>query len=171
MTTLKTKPTLTLAIALFFVATITSCDNSSSKTSENKTPTEEEKRLEEKVAEVKHYNTGIGSITKVEIGAFDAAMAAKGKGVYEMKCQSCHRVEGDRLVGPSFTGLTQRRTPEWVMNMIMNTEAMLNEDPAAKEMLEVCLVRMPNQNVAEADARNIVEYFRQIDDHKKSWTE
>lgn len=171
MTTLTTKTTLTVATALFFAASIVSCGDSSNKTSGNQTPTAEEKKLEEKVNEIKHYNTGIGPITKVEIGPFDAAMAAKGKSVYEMKCQSCHRIEGDRLVGPSFTGVTERRTPEWVMNMIMNTEAMLNEDQTAKDMLEICLVRMPNQNVAEPDARNIVEYFREIDGHKKSWTE
>jgi mono/diheme cytochrome c family protein len=171
MTTLTTKTVLTVAVAFFFAATIASCEDSSNKTSENQTLNEHEKKMEEKVAEVKQYNTGIGAITKVEIGAFDAALAKKGKGVYEMKCQSCHRIEGDRLVGPSFTGVTERRTPEWVMNMIMNTEAMLNEDQAAKDLLEVCLVRMPNQNVAEPDARSIVEYFREIDNHKKSWTE
>ncbi|MDL5051467.1 cytochrome c [Oscillatoria amoena NRMC-F 0135] len=105
------------------------------------------------------------------MGDLDAALSVKGKGIYELKCQSCHRLEGERLVGPSFKGVTERRTPEWVMNMVMNTEAMLNEDADAKSLLELCLVRMPNQNVAEPDARAIVEYLRDIDGHKKTWTE
>lgn len=177
MSTLTTK-TLTIVLVVMFTAVFAvSCgdsnksQNSTGETTGEATKNEEEKSIEEQVAAIKQYNTGIGPVKKVEIGAFDAKMAAEGKKIYEMKCQSCHRIEGDRLVGPSFKGISERRTPEWVMNMVMNTEAMLNEDPDAKSMLEICLVRMPNQNVSEPEARNIVEYLRDIEGHKTTWTE
>jgi hypothetical protein len=49
------------------------------------------------------------------------------------------------------------------MNMITNTEAMLDEDPAARKLFEECLTRMPNQNVALADARDVLEFLLKND--------
>ena len=43
--------------------------------------------------------------------------------------------------------------------MITNTEAMLDKDPQAQALLEECLTRMPNQNVAIQDARDVLEFF------------
>jgi cytochrome c2 len=163
---------LTTGLLLLAILVFSACGGSSNPSQNTQSTTNEEaKKVEKQVEAIKKYNTGIGPIEKVEIGDLDAALSVKGKGIYELKCQSCHRLEGERLVGPSFKGVTERRTPEWVMNMVMNTEAMLNEDADAKSLLELCLVRMPNQNVAEPDARAIVEYLRDIDGHKKTWTE
>lgn len=86
-----------------------------------------------------------------------------GKGIYEMKCQSCHKLTDERLVGPGWKGVTQRREPHWVMNMITNVEMMLEKDPEAQKLLEQCLVRMPNQNIAKDDARQILEFMRSND--------
>ena len=86
-------------------------------------------------------------------------MIAKGKAIYDMKCSACHKLSGKRVVGPGFTGVTERRKPEWIMNMITNTDAMLDEDPVAQKMFEECLTRMPNQNVSLEDARSIVEFL------------
>ena len=72
-----------------------------------------------------------------------------GKGIYELKCQACHKLTDERLVGPGWKGVTQRREPHWVMNMITNVEMMLEKDPEAQKLLEQCLVRMPNQNIIE----------------------
>ena len=49
------------------------------------------------------------------------------------------------------------------MNFITNTDAMLNKDPKAQAQLEICLVRMPNQNLADDDARSLYEYMREND--------
>ena len=86
-----------------------------------------------------------------------------GKGIYEMKCQSCHRLNEERLVGPGWKGVTQRREPVWIMNMITNVDMMLESDPEAQKLLEQCLVRMPNQNVSKEDARKILEFMRSND--------
>ena len=49
------------------------------------------------------------------------------------------------------------------MNFVTNTEEMLEKDTAAQNLLEVCLVKMPNQNLQEADARGILEFMRKND--------
>ena len=70
---------------------------------------------------------------------------SSGKGIYELKCQACHKLTDERLVGPGWKGVTQRREPHWVINMITNVEMMLEKDPEAQKLLEQCLVRMPNR--------------------------
>lgn len=89
-----------------------------------------------------------------------------GKGIYEMKCQSCHKLTEERLVGPGWKGVTQRREPHWIMNMITNVDMMLEKDAEAQKLLEQCLVRMPNQNISKDDSRQILEFMRSNDGAK-----
>jgi pyruvate-formate lyase-activating enzyme len=45
-------------------------------------------------------------------------------------------------------------------------EMMLEKDAEAQKMLETCLVRMPNQNITEKEARSIIEFMRKNDGEK-----
>lgn len=98
----------------------------------------------------------------VTLGDIDAGMAEKGKTTYDVKCQACHSMGENRVVGPGWKGITTRRKPEWIMNMIVNTDAMLAEDPEAQRQLEQCLVRMPNQNLSMEEARQVLEFMRTL---------
>ena len=89
-----------------------------------------------------------------------------GKGIYELKCQACHKLTDERIVGPGWKGVTQKREPHWIMNMITNVEMMLEKDPEAQKLLEQCLVRMPNQNITKDDSRQILEFMRSNDGAK-----
>ena len=107
---------------------------------------------------------GEGKFTKVEIPAtIDAKLLEGGTKVFTVKCSACHKLTGEKLVGPGWKGVTSRHTAEWIMNFVTNTDAMLNKDPKAQAQLEICLVRMPNQNVSDEDARNIYEFMRNND--------
>ena len=107
---------------------------------------------------------GIGKFTKVELThPLDENMVAQGKSVYEVKCASCHKLTDERLVGPGWKGVTDRRTPEWIMNFSTNVDEMIEKDTAAQRMLEECLVRMPNQNLTDEDARAVLEFMRKND--------
>lgn len=101
--------------------------------------------------------------TNVPIGPLDVAMAHNGKSISETKCFSCHKLSDERLVGPGWKGVTERRTPYWLMNFITDPDPMIDKDPEVQAQLELCLVRMPNQNLNETEARAIVEYMRQND--------
>lgn len=107
---------------------------------------------------------GEGKFTKVDVAAtLDAAMASSGEKVYGVKCSSCHKLTEEKLVGPGWKGVTGRHTPEWIMNFTTNTDEMLNKDPKAQAQLEICLVRMPNQNLSDEDARALYEFMRKND--------
>lgn len=93
----------------------------------------------------------------------DAAMADAGEKVQGVKCSSCHKLTDERLVGPGWKGVTQRRTPFWLMNFITNPDPMIDKDPEVQAQLEICLVRMPNQNLTDDEARHILEFMRRND--------
>ncbi len=107
---------------------------------------------------------GIGEIKSVTLNnPLDPDMVKRGKAIYEMKCAACHKLTAMRVVGPGWLGLTEKRKPEWIMNMTTNVDVMLEKDPEARELLKQCLVRMPNQNVSIGDARDILEFMFAID--------
>ena len=86
-----------------------------------------------------------------------------GENIYNLKCLACHKLTEEKLGRPGWKGLTKKRQPAWIMNMITNVEAMLESDPEAQKLLEQCLVRMPNQNVSKEEARQILEFMRKND--------
>ncbi len=104
--------------------------------------------------------------TNINIGILDATMAEKGNGIASTKCFSCHKTTDEKLVGPGWKGVTERRTPHWIMNFITNPDPMIDKDPEVQAQLELCLVRMPNQNLTEEEARSIVEFMRKNDGAK-----
>lgn len=93
----------------------------------------------------------------------DATMAAAGETASGVKCGSCHKYSDEKLVGPGWKDVTTRRTAEWIMNFITNPDPMIDKDPQAQAMLELCLVRMPNQNLSDEEARQILEFMRKND--------
>ena len=140
-------------LALIILLPFTACkkEEETSK-SENSSPSADSK--------------GIGPITKVDLGEIDQAKAAKGKQHFDTKCSACHKFE-EKVVGPPLAGVTERRSPEWIMNMILNPVEMTQKDPAAMELYATYLVQMTFQNVSQDETREILEYFRQMDNKKK----
>lgn len=110
---------------------------------------------------------GIGSVKQVTLNTpIEQDRVKRGHSIYEMKCQPCHKLDETRLVGPGWKNVTRTRKPEWIMNMITNTDVMLDKDAEAQKLLELCLTRMPNQNVSIGDARDVLEFMRSNDGEK-----
>jgi cytochrome c551/c552 len=107
---------------------------------------------------------GEGKFSKVDVAVgLDAEKADAGSKVYSVKCSACHKLTDEKLVGPGWKGVTARHSAEWIMNFATNPDVMIDKDPKAQAMLELCLVRMPNQNLTDDDARNIYEFMRKND--------
>lgn len=103
---------------------------------------------------------GVGPVESIQLAEIDPAMAEEGKLLFESKCSACHKI-GEEYIGPDLKGVTTRRSPEWIMNMILNPENMVKEDPIAKELLaKFNGTPMANQGLTEQEARKILEYFR-----------
>lgn len=108
-------------------------------------------------------NKGIGPIKSLSLPAeIDQAMASKGAEIYKKMCTACHRPD-KKFIGPAQKGVMERRTPEWIMNMILNPEEMVAKDPLAKELMsEFNGAPMANQNLTQEEARAVLEYFRTL---------
>jgi mono/diheme cytochrome c family protein len=110
---------------------------------------------------------GLGKFTNVRLThPLDDSMVARGNALYDSKCISCHKLTDEKLVGPGWKGVTDRRTPEWIMNFITNTNVMLDSDLVAQQLIVVCVTRMPNQNLGDDQARAILEFMRKNDGKK-----
>lgn len=110
---------------------------------------------------------GIGAVKNVTLHTpLEQDRVKRGLAIYEMKCAACHKLTDQRVVGPGWKDVTKKRKPEWIMNMITNVDVMLDKDPEAQKLLELCLMRMPNQNMSIGDARDVLEYMRHNDGEK-----
>lgn len=149
-------------VALFVVA----CNsNSTTKEAADTASTDVAVEAETPQEEYDH-KVGTGKYNEenfVVSASVDAELVKKGEAIYGAKCQSCHKLSNEQLVGPGFKGVSERRTPVWVMNFLTNTDEMIDVDPALQEQLEVCMVRMPDQALAEIDAKSMVDFFRSND--------
>jgi len=147
-------------------AVIFSCNNNADNQSETPAATSENAAGEPAANGNPSYDPerGTGKFTDVQVDEkLNAKMADAGLKVYDVKCSSCHKVTDEKLVGPGWKGVTQRHKPEWIMNFVTNTDEMLAKDPKAQAQLEICLVRMPNQNLSDEDARNLYKFMRKND--------
>lgn len=165
------KTTLKL-ITVLFVTLLLSCGGKEEKKKEkfsyqNKVESKETTtKKEENVPASKKIdltNKGIGPISSITLDAdIDQKMATHGADVFKKMCTACHRTN-KKFIGPAPTGILERRTPEWVMNMILNPEEMTQKDPLAKELLiEFNGSPMANQGLTKEDARAVLEYFRTL---------
>lgn len=159
---------------VFMVSLIVGCGGKEEKKDEpfdyGKKPAAAEKPVEKKEEKkdlaslrVDLTNKGIGPITSVTLDEeIDEAMATHGAEVYKTMCMACHRPD-KKFIGPAPKGILERRTPEWIMNMILNPEEMVQKDPLAKDLLiEFNGSPMANQNLTEEEARAVLEYFRTL---------
>jgi len=165
------KQTIKLA-AIIFTTLLISCGNTDDKKKEGFSyeKTAVSKKTTSKQAEqipaskkVDLTNKGIGPIKSITLASeINQTKATHGADVYKQMCTACHRTD-KKFIGPALTGILERRTPEWVMNMILNPEQMVKEDPLAKDLLkEFNGTPMVNQHLTEDDTRAILEYLRTL---------
>lgn len=136
-----------------------SCGGESSETS----PSGQESTTNESGLTDFQLEHGIGPVTEVvELGPLDEELAAEGKQIFEAKCTACHKSH-ERYIGPATDDILDRRSPAYVMNMIMNPDEMTRKHPEGRKMMQEYMSPMPYQNVTVEEARAIVEYFRTIE--------
>ncbi len=128
----------------------------SNKASTNSSNTQAKTGSELTAFQLEH---GIGPVTEViEIGELDPNTVKKGEESFVQYCSACHKVS-ERYIGPAMIDAAERRTPTYLMNMIMNPEEMTKRHPDARALLAEYLAPMPNQNLTAEEARAVVEFI------------
>ena len=151
-----------IAVAAVFVA----CGGKQEKKESfevNRSKTEVSNDQEASSVPIDMDNKGIGPIKELKFDKeINKELAARGESTFNMICTACHLTD-QRMIGPAMSGIYERRSPEWVMNMILNPDGMLKEDPIAQALLkEYNNMIMTNQNLSEDEARQIAEYLRTL---------
>ena len=112
--------------------------------------------------ENKYYDgKGVGPVKELKLAdEIDESMVKTGEQLFNSKCTSCHKLSAEKGIGPGLAGITDRRRPEWVMNMLLNPMEMTQKDSLAKELLAIYYSQMLDNNLTEAEARSILEFLR-----------
>lgn len=107
-------------------------------------------------------NKGAGPVKKMTLPAeINTETAAQGEILYNNYCTACHAPGSP--AGPELNGITTRRSPEWIMNMILVPEKMNSEDPIAKELSGRYPAPMVNMQLSHKQARMLLEYLKTMD--------
>jgi cytochrome c len=149
------------AVFVFFL--LSACGGSGEKTDKAKfapPPRQAPMTLEEAEKDWRN-NKGVGPVSSVTLGEIDPAMVKSGSEVFEINCTACHEPYKEKI-GPALVGVTGRRRPEWIMNMIVNPVEMAKTDPICVGLLARYNTVMADQGITEAQARDILEYFRTL---------
>ena len=156
---MKSSKLITVALVLIIISIFIIAWGSDGDKKEEKSPAAQESGINQ--TEVHGTEVKPGDVTLTT--PLNQEWVNAGKATYELKCQSCHKLTDERLVGPGWAGVTKRREPHWIMNMITNVEMMLETDPEAQKLMEQCMVRMPNQNLTKDQSREVLEFMRSND--------
>ena len=109
---------------------------------------------------------GFGPIKqKIELGAIDPKLVKQGQAIFETKCAACHKLD-ERYVGPAQRDVFKRKSPEYILNFMLNPEENYKKHPEAKKLLGEYLTQMPNQNLTIDEAKAMLDYFRKVADEK-----
>lgn len=109
---------------------------------------------------------GIGPVKEeLDLKSIQTSLAAEGEELFTTNCSSCHKLD-EEYVGPAQRNVIEQRSPEYIMNMILNPDEMVKKHPEAKKMLAEYMTPMPYQGVSREEARAILEYFRYVNKHE-----
>ena len=159
-----------ITFAFVSFAMLYSCGGSGKKSAEDTNTSEppaateapSETAAPKSMTEVSSDSKGVGPVKDFQAPPFNAELAKKGGDIFTTKCSICHKID-TKLIGPALQGVTKIRTPEWILNMILNPDGMIQDDPVAKALREEFSTPMTNQGLTRDEAESVLMYLRQVD--------
>ncbi|GAB4203078.1 MAG: hypothetical protein Fur0023_09600 [Bacteroidia bacterium] len=102
------------------------------------------------------------SMIVVSMSISTAILAQDGAAIFKQNCGMCHKL-GTRLVGPDLTGVTQRRSKEWLHKFIKSSQSLVKsgDKDAVAIFNEFGQTIMPDQNVTDAQIDDILKYIEE----------
>lgn len=87
--------------------------------------------------------------------------AEPGQALFKKLCTGCHTIGvGDR-VGPDLRGVTQRRSQEWLIQIMTKPDELrkINDPEAMQLVARFPAVRMPRLGLSEVDAKDVMAFL------------
>ncbi|MCK6554278.1 cytochrome c [Candidatus Binatia bacterium] len=100
----------------------------------------------------------LGAVVSGALPALPAA-GSPAQDNFNAFCGACHTIGGGQRVGPDLKGATERRSREWLVTFITNSQAMIAAgDPDAKALFEKYnKTVMPNAPYSRAQIEEIID--------------
>jgi mono/diheme cytochrome c family protein len=103
---------------------------------------------------------GIGPVVAdIELATVDPVKATQGEELFVTKCATCHYLD-DRKTGPPLREITKKRSPEYVLNQILNPDQMGKLHPDGKKMVAQYAQYMTIQGITRDDATALLDFLR-----------
>ncbi len=107
--------------------------------------------------EIQH---GIGPVVEdIKLAAVDNALAERGKAIFVQKCATCHYLDMKKT-GPPLRDVAKRRSPEYVMNQILNPEQMGKMHPDGRQLVAQYAQFMTIQGITRDNALELLDFLR-----------
>jgi cytochrome c553 len=76
-------------------------------------------------------------------------------------CKACHNIDGPKLIGPNLAGVTERRTTEWLIKFIKNSQEVIQSgDPIAVQLFEEYnRIPMPPNPLSDDQIMDLLAYI------------
>lgn len=109
------------------------------------------------------YPAGFITADDITLGKdIDQGMVTEAKKIFDAKCHVCHGLTEEKVIGPGWKGVINERKPEWIMNMMLHTQWMVENDPDAQALVEETKTVMPDQELTKDQARAMLELIRSL---------
>ena len=102
---------------------------------------------------------GIGPIKELKLAAIDQNMVKTGDQLFQSKCALCHTLD-QKKVGPPLREEMEEHSPEFIMNLLLNTMEMQQKNEHMKAEVKEFMTVMPDPKLTQDQARAILEYLR-----------
>ena len=89
------------------------------------------------------------------------ASVSKGQMIFKQKCASCHHMVKE-IVAPPLQGVADREPwtdREKLKSWIKDPGLFFANDPYVKQLFDKYKVRMPDQNLSDAEAEEVIRYI------------
>ena len=102
---------------------------------------------------------GIGPIKNLKLGEIDKSLLPKGRALFNEKCVVCHSLDSKKI-GPPLRFVARDQTPEFIMNLLVNTVEMQQKNEQIKQLISQYKVIMVDYKLSEEQAKDLLEYLR-----------
>lgn len=92
----------------------------------------------------------------------DQGMVDEAMKIFNAKCKACHGLTEEKVVGPGWKGVYKEGKGAWIMNMMLHTDWMLENDAEAQALVEETKTVMPDQELSPKQARAMLELIRSL---------
>ncbi len=107
------------------------------------------------------YSAFIFTLLLISFASFSKVSAQDGEALFKANCTSCHAIQ-DRVIGPALKGVSTRRSEEWLIKWIKNSQAVIKsgDEYGVKLFNEYNKVAMTSFNLKDDEIKAMLAYIK-----------